>query len=833
MAKKATVKYENPVVQYKENLLLTTIGDVWAYYKINPFQINVANIEDKRQYKDSFIDVFERLQKYDDVDLKLLPQDMDLAGRIQGTSPDWADDLREVAEYYIGQEEVNLLQSEFNPAVIDTFYIGVKLKNTSVGDDLKDKMNFVTDLVLKRFAETLRYQVKLTDDYFKRYETMNDDVLGILRPLNAEKLSEEKLVAMLGLTYRHEDEQTLLKMRDTVFDLSHTGFVERIADNKTDYFTHLVVNLPDKIQFLELLPELQSFKFPIEAHIKINYPQRDGWRGLRQQTKQSKGKYRDEMKDVYNTNEDSSKRSELNYKLAKDLVNVLDDKNGFISWSIVLVVRHDDLAELKKLVSKVKTRLNTFDRDIEVYQPTFQQEQLLYQTLPAVSLGVFKHWQQFTTIPALAEMMFGTTQALGANTGFYVGRVLNLQKYRSVDSAVASSRLLLLLNLVISNKGIKGAKTDSPHLALSGDTGQGKSFLFKILLLHMAMFNTKILYIDPKQEVRRWFMRALEKEKNPYFQKLIKSFHFATLNANDRANLGILDPMLTINEHSSEDDIPDVLTLIKEMLGQVRPYSGNVRFDMVLTDTIDNVCHRRIQGEKVGTLTVLDELAQSDDEKVSELALNYRSIIPKTMLRLAFSDGTTDSLQFNDRRTILEVTGLQLPKAEQDIGTYTDTQKYSIALMLSLGKYLEKFGRANPDEFTLEMIDEAWIFNTSQAGKNVFDSIKRLGRSENNALLYATQRVNDSSGEGSIGQFGQLFAFDSVDDRPNILRQFNLPVNKANLRLLEDLQKGQCLFRDIYGRVGKVVIHSLFDEWTTALKTVNSNESARLEEKYG
>ena len=49
MAKKATVKYENPVVQYKDNLLLTTIGDVWAYYKINPFQINVANIEDKRQ----------------------------------------------------------------------------------------------------------------------------------------------------------------------------------------------------------------------------------------------------------------------------------------------------------------------------------------------------------------------------------------------------------------------------------------------------------------------------------------------------------------------------------------------------------------------------------------------------------------------------------------------------------------------------------------------------------------------------------------------------------------------------------------------------------------
>ncbi len=385
---------------------------------------------------------------------------------------------------------------------------------------------------------------------------------------------------------------------------------------------------------------------------------------------------------------------------------------------------------------------------------------------------------------------------------------------------------------MISNKGIKGAKTDSHHLALSGDTGQGKSFLFKILLLHMAMFNTKILYIDPKQEVRRWFMRALEKEKNPYFQKLIQSFHFATLNANDKANLGILDPMLTLNEQSTENDIPDVMTFINEMLRQVRSDSKDILVQTALNNAIQLVCSRRIKGEQVGTLNVFDELDKGSQAE-KDLAAYYRSIVPVTMLKLAFSDGSTDSLQFNDKRTILEVTGLQLPQASQDSRTYSETQKYSIALMLALGKYLEKFGRANPDEFTLEMIDEAWIFNTSQAGKNVFDSIKRLGRSENNALFYATQRVNDSSGEGSIGQFGQLFAFDCVDDRPNILRQFNLPVNKANLRLLEDLQKGQCLFRDIYGRVGKVVIHSLFDEWTTALKTVNSNESARLEEKYG
>ena len=187
-----------------------------------------------------------------------------------------------------------------------------------------------------------------------------------------------------------------------------------------------------------------------------------------------------------------------------------------------------------------------------------------------------------------------------------------------------------------------------------------------------------------------------------------------------------------MNEQSTEDDIPDVLTLVKEMLVQIRPISQDIQLETALNRSISKVCAMRIQGEQVGTLTVFDELAKGSQAE-KDLSDFYQSIVPKTMLRLAFSDGSTDSLQFNDQRTILEVTGLQLPNAKQDSRTYTETQKYSMALMLALGKYLEKFGRANPDEFSLEMIDEAWIFTTSQAGKNVFDSIKRLGRSENNA----------------------------------------------------------------------------------------------------
>ncbi len=348
------------------------------------------------------------------------------------------------------------------------------------------------------------------------------------------------------------------------------------------------------------------------------------------------------------------------------------------------------------------------------------------------------------------------------------------------------------------------------------------------------MFNVKLLYIEPKQEVKGWFSEALKTETNPYFIKLMKSFHYVTLDASNQNNKGVLDPMLTLTEHSSPDEIPNVLTLIKEMLEQVQPVTQDMALNTDLISAIKQVCNKRLAGEKVGTLAIIDILKQGSLD-AQKLAHYYETVIPDSMMKLAFSDGSTDSISFDYRRTILEVTGLDLPEAKQDMRTYTETQKYSISIMLALGKYLERFGRENTIEFSAEFIDEAWIFSTSSAGSKVFNAIKRLGRSENNMLAYATQRVSDVNDENSNGQYGQIFAFNSTDDteRENILKHFGLPITKNNMAMVASLSKGQCLFRDIYGRVGKVAIHSLFDEWTTALKTVEVNEGARLEEQYG
>lgn len=138
---------------------------------------------------------------------------------------------------------------------------------------------------------------------------------------------------------------------------------------------------------------LQSFKFPVEVHFKIHFPNRSGFKGIKSKTKSAKGRYKEELRDALISDDDSSIRSEQNYAMAQQLVNIMDDKDAFMEWVLVVVVRDDSIDELKNKIRQIKTRLSTFDRNISVFQPSFNQELLLYQNLPATKLGIFERWR--------------------------------------------------------------------------------------------------------------------------------------------------------------------------------------------------------------------------------------------------------------------------------------------------------------------------------------------------------------------------------------------------------------------------------------------------------
>ncbi|HHB6422040.1 TPA: ATP-binding protein [Staphylococcus aureus] len=203
------------------------------------------------------------------------------------------------------------------------------------------------------------------------------------------------------------------------------------------------------------------------------------------------------------------------------------------------------------------------------------------------------------------------------------------------------------------------------------------------------------------------------------------------------------------------------------------------------------------------------------------------------ILKLVFSDGTNPALNIQEKATILQVKGLDMPKADDDTSSYSTSEKNGITLMLLIGKFLEKFGSRRDVQTTI-FIDEGWAFSASRQGKKVGKRIKRTGRSENNSLVFITQSVKDKADDDG-GNFGCHFAFDEKDEREDILKSLGLEYSKEspeNMEMLKDLKKGQCIFSDFYGRVGKMVVHCPFEEMTEAFRTQEDSASSKAEEKF-
>ena len=95
-----------------------------------------------------------------------------------------------------------------------------------------------------------------------------------------------------------------------------------------------------------------------------------------------------------------------------------------------------------------------------------------------------------------------------------------------------------------------------------------------------------------------------------------------------------------------------------------------------------------------------------------------------------------------------------------------------------------------------------------------------------------TQSVDDIQNADDTGNFGMCFSFDESSERDKILAHMNLEQTEYNREVLENMKKGQCIYKDIYGNVGQLSIDIPFNEWLKAFKTVNKSHSANAERKY-
>ncbi len=223
-------------------------------------------------------------------------------------------------------------------------------------------------------------------------------------------------------------------------------------------------------------------------------------------------------------------------------------------------------------------------------------------------------------------------------------------------------------------------------------------------------------------------------------------------------------------------------------------------------------------------------LRDSTSSEIASVGRYLTSIVTNSILELAFSDGTTQGLNYESRVTILEVNNLKLPK--DDSTKISDHERNSIALMFALGAFCTHFGERNENEDTIEFFDEAWILMKSAEGKAVIKNMRRIGRSKNNTLALITQSVHDAENDDDTTGFGTIFAFYEKSEREDILKHVNLEVTESNLEWIDNMISGQCLYYDVYGNLNMISVHNIFEDIDMLLKPMKATVSSSLENKY-
>ena len=427
--------------------------------------------------------------------------------------------------------------------------------------------------------------------------------------------------------------------------------------------------------------------------------------------------------------------------------------------SYVIRVSAPDLDELKRRCDEVKDFYD--DLNVKLVRPAGDMLGLHSEFLPA-SKRYINDYVQYVKSDFLAGLGFGATQQLGENTGIYMGYSVDTGRNVYLQPSLAS-------------QGVKGTVTNALASAFVGSLGGGKSFCNNLLVYYSVLFGGQAVILDPKSERGNW------KETLP-----------------------------EIAHESLAIDILTFLTGISSRDGEKFP---------VLRKAVRSVT----QSDSRGLLHVIDELRREDTPISRNIADHIDSFTDYDFAHLLFSDGTVENaISLDNQLNIIQVADLVLPDKDTTFEEYTTIELLSVSMLIVISTFALDFIHSDRSIFKIVDLDEAWAFLNVAQGETLSNKLVRAGRAMQAGVYFVTQSSGDVSKESLKNNIGLKFAFRSTDinEIKQTLEFFGIDKDdENNQKRLRDLENGQCLLQDLYGRVGVVQIHPVFEELLHAFDT--------------
>ena len=530
----------------------------------------------------------------------------------------------------------------------------------------------------------------------------------------------------------------------------------------------------------------QQFTFPVDTSMNVEIVEnRKALTTVRNKKK--------ELKDLDNHAYQAGNETSSNVVDALDSVDELEtdldqSKESMYKLSYVIRVSAPDLDELKRRCDEVKDFYD--DLNVKLVRPAGDMLGLHSEFLPA-SKRYINDYVQYVKSDFLAGLGFGATQQLGETTGIYMGYSVDTGRNVYLQPSLAS-------------QGVKGTVTNALASAFVGSLGGGKSFCNNLLVYYAVLFGGQALLLDPKSERGNW------KETLP---EIAHEINIVNLTS-DKDNAGLLDPFVIMkNVKDAESLAIDILTFL----------TGISSRDGEKFPVLRKAVRAVTQSDSRGLLHVIDELRREDTPISRNIADHIDSFTDYDFAHLLFSDGTVENaISLDNQLNIIQVADLVLPDKDTTFEEYTTIELLSVSMLIVISTFALDFIHSDRSIFKIVDLDEAWAFLNVAQGETLSNKLVRAGRAMQAGVYFVTQSSGDVSKESLKNNIGLKFAFRSTDlgEIKQTLEFFGIDKDdENNQKRLRDLENGQCLLQDLYGRVGVVQIHPVFEELLHAFDT--------------
>ena len=804
-----------PIKYIDNNLVWNKDNEVFAYYELIPYNYSFLSAEEKYIVHDSFRQLIAQSRE-GKIHALQIATESSIRSMQEQSKKLVTGKLKEVACQKIDEQTEALVSMIGDNQVDYRFFLGFKLMVTEEQLNLKNIKKSAW-LTFKEFLHEVNHTlmndfVSMPNDEINRYMKMEKLLENkISRRFKVRRLEihdfgylMEHLYGRDGVAYEDYEYQlpkkklqkeTLIKYYDLIRPTrcvieESQRYLRLEHEDKESYVSYFTVNaIVGELDFPSseiFYFQQQQFTFPVDTSMNVEIVEnRKALTTVRNKKK--------ELKDLDNHAYQAGSETSSNVVDALDSVDELEtdldqSKESMYKLSYVIRVSAPDLDELKRRCDEVKDFYD--DLNVKLVRPAGDMLGLHSEFLPA-SKRYINDYVQYVKSDFLAGLGFGATQQLGETTGIYMGYSVDTGRNVYLQPSLAS-------------QGVKGTVTNALASAFVGSLGGGKSFCNNLLVYYAVLFGGQALLLDPKSERGNW------KETLP---EIAHEINIVNLTS-DKGNAGLLDPFVIMkNVKDAESLAIDILTFLTGISSR-----DGEKFP-VLRKAVRSVT----QSDSRGLLHVIDELRREDTPISRNIADHIDSFTDYDFAHLLFSDGTVENaISLDNQLNIIQVADLVLPDKDTTFEEYTTIELLSVSMLIVISTFALDFIHSDRSIFKIVDLDEAWAFLNVAQGETLSNKLVRAGRAMQAGVYFVTQSSGDVSKESLKNNIGLKFAFRSTDinEIKQTLEFFGIDKDdENNQKRLRDLENGQCLLQDLYGRVGVVQIHPVFEELLHAFDT--------------